>query len=98
MYRVFDDRISSKFSCLFIFNHQLFIYFKNKTVIFYREELYKQLKDFDLTIIGTKCLPENLFQSEIGSFQAKYLLQVKFLKFYKYFLDDLNILKGCLLS
>ena len=45
--------------------------------------IFKQLIDYDINEIGTKCLPENLFSSDIGSLQAKYLLQVK-LAFYSY--------------
>lgn len=38
--------------------------------------IYKQLLDFDLNTINTRCLPSKLFETSSGSIEGTYFLQI----------------------
>ncbi len=42
----------------------------------YKDLIYKQLLDFDLTELGTNCLPDDVFTAQQGYLNGIYLLQV----------------------
>lgn len=49
---------------------------KNRRAQEYADLVFKQLLDFDLSLIGVKSIPACLFNTPKGTFNGKFFLQV----------------------